>query len=108
MQRSRTYLKTEVVPMRTTKNLLIGFFLLLTTDAAFGASAPLTCGATLKGKNTYNLSVDLDCSKATAPITVRDRAAVNLNSHYYAGQIVLDGRQAQLRNGTINPKPTIN
>ena len=82
------------------KNLLIAFFILLTTDAAFTASAPVTCGSTLT-RTTYTLPADLDCSSATAPITVRDRAVLNLNNHVYAGQIVLDGRRAHLRDGTI-------
>jgi parallel beta-helix repeat protein len=87
--------------MRTPKNLLIAFFLLLTRDAVFAASAPVTCGSTLI-LSTYTLAADLDCSKATAPITVRDRAVLNLNSHVYAGQIILDGSLAQLKEGTIN------
>src|SRR5262249_7803495 len=86
--------------MSTMKNLLIAFFILLTTDAAFTASAPVTCGSTLT-RTTYTLPADLDCSTATAPITVRDRAVLNLNNHVYAGQIILDGRRAQLRDGTI-------
>ena len=87
--------------MRPMKNLLIAFFVLLTADVAFAASAPVTCGSTLT-KETYTLPADLDCSMATAPITVRDQAVLNLNNHVYAGQIILDGRRAQLREGTID------
>ena len=57
--------------------------------------------ATLSGRTTYTLPADLDCSTATAPITVRDRAVLNLNNHVYVGPIILDGRRAQLRDGTI-------
>ena len=87
--------------MLNLKNLLIAFFVLLTTGAAFAASAPVTCGSTLT-EQIYTLPADLDCSTATAPITVRGRAVLNLNNHVYAGQIILDGRRAQLREGTIN------
>ena len=86
--------------MRTMKNLLIAFFILLTTDAAFAASAPVTCGSTLTEQPTLFLPISI-AAAATAPITVRDRAVLNLNNHVYAGQIVLDGRRAQLRDGTI-------
>ena len=95
------YSKNEGILMHPMKNLLFAFFIFLTTDAAFAASAPITCGSTLT-KTTYTLPADLDCSKATAAITVRQRAVLNLNNHVYAGQIVLDGSRAQLRNGTID------
>ena len=38
--------------MNTMKNLLIAFFILLTSDAAIAASAPVTCGSTLKEQPT--------------------------------------------------------
>ena len=82
--------------------LLAGTLLFLWADAALSAAAPsVTCGATLSRKRTYTLRADLDCSNATAPIIVRDRAVLNLNNHVYVGPIILDGRQAQLRDGTI-------
>ena len=89
--------------MGTMKNLLIVAFILLAVDSALAAApTPVTCGATLSGKRTYTLPADLDCSTVITPITVRDRAVLNLNNHVYAGQIVLDGRRAQLREGKIN------
>jgi hypothetical protein len=83
--------------------LLAGLLLLFWADtlAAAAAPSPVTCGATLKGNRTYTLSNDLDCSNATAPITVMDRAVLNLNNRVYVGLIILDGRRAQLRDGTI-------
>lgn len=87
--------------MHIMKNLLVTTFVLLTADAGFAASAPVTCGSTLT-KQTYSLAADLDCSVATAPITLRNRAVLNLNNHVYAGQIILDGRRAELRDGTID------
>jgi hypothetical protein len=86
--------------MRATKNLLIAFFAVALTDVVFAGSGPVTCGSTL-AKKKYTLAADLDCSHATAPITVRDRAVLDLNNHVYVGPIVLDGRRAQLRNGTV-------
>ena len=91
----------KVPLMPTIKSLLFAFFILLNTDTAFSASAPITCGSTLT-KTTYTLPGDLDCSKATAAITLRQRAVLNLNNHVYAGQIVLEGSRAQLINGTID------
>ena len=99
-ERRNSVSQNEDIPMNTMKNLLIAFFILLTSDAAIAASAPVTCGSTLT-RTTYTLPADLDCSNATAPITVRDRAVLNLNNHVYVGQIILDGRRAQLRDGTI-------
>ncbi len=103
--------------MGAMKNSFIAFLLFLAIDFASAASAPsatadspelqshrsndpVTCGSTLTGK-IYTLSGDLDCSNATAPITIRDRAVLDLNNRLYVGPIILDGRRAQLRNGTI-------
>ncbi len=84
--------------MRTMKNLVAAFFILFTTESAFAASAPVTCGSTLGKHKTYTLPDDLDCSTATAPITVRDRVVLNLNNHKYVGAIILEGRQADSSN----------
>jgi parallel beta-helix repeat protein len=99
------------------ENLLVAVLVLFATEFGFAASDisstadlpelqshlskdPVTCGTILK-KKIYILTDDLDCSNATAPITVRDRAVLNLNNHKYIGPIILDGRRAQLRNGII-------
>lgn len=90
---------------------LAGTLLFLWADTALSAAAAekfakggkghaVTCAAILS-KRTFTLSADLDCSNATAPITVRDRADLNLNGHTLIGEVVLDGAKAQVRNGTI-------
>lgn len=103
--------------MSAMKNSFIAFLLLLATDFVSAASTPsatadspelqshrssdrVTCGSILAGK-IYTLTGDLDCRNATAPITIRDRAVLDLNNRLYVGPIILDGRRAQLRNGTI-------
>jgi hypothetical protein len=67
--------------------------------------ATVTCGATLDGHKTFKLKADLDCSTATAPITVRDKAVFNLNGHTLFGSVLLRGQRAQLKNGSIVCNP---
>jgi hypothetical protein len=61
----------------------------------------VTCGATLSGNKTFTLSGDLDCSTTEVPITVTDRAKLDLNGHTLRSDVVLDGRRAQLKGGTL-------
>lgn len=81
--------------------LLAATFLFFCVDNAHSAAAPeVTCGATLSHRS-FTLSADLNCSTATAPITLRDRAQLDVNGHTLKSQVVLDGRQAQLKNGKV-------
>ncbi|HEY2918335.1 MAG TPA: hypothetical protein VGK77_04995 [Candidatus Binatia bacterium] len=79
--------------------MFVALFLLALPSLA--AVAPVTCGATLSGAKIYTLAADLDCSTATTPITVTNRAVLNLNNHTYVGKIIMDGSRAQLKDGTI-------
>jgi hypothetical protein len=68
--------------------------------------ATVTCGATLEGPKTFKLKADLDCSAATAPITVRDKGVLDLNGHTLFGVVLLRGQRAQLNNGNIDCQGT--
>jgi hypothetical protein len=92
--------------------LLAGTFLLLWADIALSQFLDpetshhkhrnITCGATLSGNTTFTLSSDLDCSAASGPITVRDRAKLNLNGHVLESDVLLDGRKAALTDGRVD------
>lgn len=83
------------------KSLFVTVLVLLAAAGASAFSGPVTCASTLT-MESHILPADLDCSKATAPITVKDGAVLNLGNHVFAGQIVLDGSEARLTDGTIN------
>jgi hypothetical protein len=62
----------------------------------------VTCGATLTGNKLFILSADLDCSAAMGPITIKDRAQLDLNGHTLESDVVLDGRRAALIDGRVD------
>jgi parallel beta-helix repeat protein len=82
--------------------LLAGTLLFFWADSSLSAAAPeVTCGATLSGKK-FTLSADLDCRTSAAPITLTNKAQLDLNGHTIFGFVVQDGEGTLVRNGRID------